>query len=68
MTILYRLTNQEALRDLTEDLLAIKSVGIEVESVTCDGRANIIKAVREVYPKAIIQRCVFHSLMRFVIG
>ena len=28
MTILYRLTNQEALRDLTEDLLAIKSVGI----------------------------------------
>lgn len=60
MTILYRLTKQEALRDLKEDLQAIKDVGIEVESVTCDGRANIIKAVREVYPEAIIQRCVFH--------
>lgn len=62
MTILYRLTNQEALRDLKEDLRAIKDVGIDVESVTCDGRSNIIRAVREVYPKAIIQRCIAHII------
>ena len=60
MTILYRLTNREALRDLKEDLQAIKNVGIEIESVTCDGAANIIKAVREVCPEAVIQRCTFH--------
>ena len=60
MTILYRLTDREALRDLKEDLQAIKDVGIEIESVTCDGHANIIKAVREVCPEAIIQRCTFH--------
>ena len=30
MTILYRLTKQEALRDLKEDLQAIKDVGIEI--------------------------------------
>lgn len=60
MTILYRLTKQEALRDLKEDLQAIKDVGIEIESVTCDGAANVIRAVREVCPEAIIQRCTFH--------
>ena len=60
MTILYRLAQKEGLRDLMEDLQAIKDVGIEVESVTCDGAANILKAVRNVFPEAIIQRCTFH--------
>ena len=60
MTILYRLAQREGLRDLMEDLQAIKDVGIEVESVTCDGAANILKAVRNVFPEAIIQRCTFH--------
>ena len=60
MTILYRLAEREALRDLKEDLRAIKDVGIEIESVTCDGASNIIRAVQEVCPEAIIQRCTFH--------
>lgn len=60
MTILYRLSKREALRDLKEDLRAIRDVGIEIESVTCDGATNIIKAVQEVCPEAIIQRCTFH--------
>ena len=60
MTILYRLAQREGLRDLMDDLQAIKDVGIEVESVTCDGAANILKAVRNVFPEAIIQRCTFH--------
>ena len=60
MTILYRLTNGEHLRELKEDLQNIKNVGISIESVTCDGGRNIIKAVREVCPEAIIQRCTFH--------
>jgi len=60
MTILYRLTKREALRDLKECLQSIKDIGIEIESVTCDGAANIIKAVREVCPGTILQRCPFH--------
>lgn len=60
MTILYRLTEREALRDLKEDLQNIKDIGIEIDSVTCDGAANIIKAVREVCPEAVLQRCTFH--------
>ena len=60
MTLLYRLTDKEYLRDIKEALQAIKDVGIEIESVTCDGASNIIKAVREVCPEAIIQRCIFH--------
>ena len=39
---------------------AIRDVGIQIESVTCDGAPNIIKAAREVCPEAIIQRCTVH--------
>lgn len=60
MTILYRLTKGEVLRELKEDLLNIKSVGIEIESVTCDGGANILRAVKEVCPEAVQQRCTAH--------
>lgn len=60
MTILYRLTSKEFLWEIKEDLRAIKSIGIEIESVTCDGASSILKAVREVCPGAILQRCTFH--------
>lgn len=60
MTILYRLSKGEVFRELFEDLRNIKSIGIRVASVTCDGGNNILKAVREVFPEAIIQRCTFH--------
>lgn len=60
MTLLYRLTKSEAFRELKEDLLNIKSLGIRIESVTCDGAASILRAVREVCPEAVLQRCTFH--------
>lgn len=60
MTLLYRITKSETLRDLKADLTAIRDVGIQIESVTCDGAPNIIKAVREVCPEAILQRCTVH--------
>ncbi len=60
MTILYRLTKGEYLQEQKEDLQNIRNVGICIESVTCDGAANIIKAVREVCPEAIVRRCTFH--------
>ncbi len=60
MTILYRLTDGERFRELKEDLRNIIRLGIEIESVTCDGAANILKAVREVCPEAVLQRCTVH--------
>lgn len=60
MTLLYRLTDGERFRELKEDLRNIVRLGIEIESVTCDGAANILKAVREVCPEAVLQRCTVH--------
>ncbi len=63
MTILYRLTDGERFGELQQDLRNIKSTGIEIESVTCDGAANILRAVREVCPEAVLQRCTVHIAM-----
>ncbi len=60
MTILYRLTKGEILRELKEDLRNIKSIGIRIENVTCDGAAGILRAVRKVCPEAVLLRCTFH--------
>jgi transposase-like protein len=60
MTVFYRLSDGEHFRDLQEDLRNIQQTGIEIESVTCDGAANILRAVREVCPDAILQRCTVH--------
>lgn len=64
MTVLYRLTKGEVLCELKEDLRNIRSIGIQIESVTCDGGANILRAVREVCPEAVLQRCTFHIAHR----
>ena len=57
---LYRAASQEKLREIKQDLQLLKSLGIELYSITCDGHKSIIKAVKKVYPAAIIQRCVVH--------
>lgn len=59
-TQLYRLTDDEWLDEIKEDLNNLLSLGIRIESVTCDGARSIIKAVRECIPEAIIQRCTVH--------
>lgn len=57
---LYRTSNQEKLREIQQDLKALKSLGVHVYSVTCDGHKSILKAVAKVYPEAMIQRCLVH--------
>lgn len=57
---LYRHSNQEKYREIREDLKNLKKLGVEVYSVTCDGHKAILKAVRNVFPQAIIQRCLVH--------
>ncbi|WP_300958517.1 transposase [Bacteroides acidifaciens] len=59
-TLLYRITDDELEKEICEDLENIRSLGIEVESVTKDGGRGIIKAVRKVLPKAVRQRCLAH--------
>ena len=59
-TILYRLTDGEWEEELKEDLDNIQQAGIVIESVTCDGLSNILKAVRKSSPTTIIQRCLAH--------
>ena len=59
-TLFYRLSDGEWEEEIREDLENIQSVGIEIESVTCDGLYNIIKSVRKSSPNTIIQRCIIH--------
>ena len=59
-TLSYRLSDGEWESELLEDLNNILSIGIEIESVTCDGLSNIIKSVRKSSPNTIIQRCIVH--------
>lgn len=59
-TQIYRLTDGEWFDEISEDLQNLLDLGIDIESVTCDGLSNIIKAVRKVSPNTIIQRCVVH--------
>ena len=57
---LYRTAKQEKFREIYQDLKALKVLGVEVYSVTCDGHKSILKAVAKVYPNALIQRCLVH--------
>lgn len=59
-TQLYRLTDDEWLEEIVDDLNNLLSLGIRIESVTCDGAQSIIKAVRKCAPQAIVQRCTVH--------
>jgi hypothetical protein len=57
---LYRTSTQEKSSEIHQGLKALKSLGIDVHSVTCDGHKSILKAVAKAYPNATIQRCTVH--------
>jgi hypothetical protein len=59
-TLFYRLSDGEWEEELCEDLQNILSLGIEIESITCDGLRNILKAVKKTSPDTVIQRCLAH--------
>ncbi len=56
----FRYSTNEFYKELKEDLQILKSIGIEVLSVTCDGKKAIIRAVRKVYAQVTLQRCTVH--------
>lgn len=57
---LHRLTDRERYEEVKEDLFNLEHLGVQIESVTCDGHKAVLKAIREVYPNVIIQRCLVH--------
>ena len=59
-TQLYRLTDGEHYSEIKEDLLNLLKLGVQIESITCDGHKSIIKAVKEVFPDIPMQRCLVH--------
>jgi len=59
-TQLYRFSTGEYYNEVREDLENLRVLGIQIESITCDGHKAILKAIKKVYPDLIIQRCVVH--------
>lgn len=59
-TLFYRQSDGEYYDEILEDLRAILSLGVKIESVTCDGKPAILKAVRKADKNIVIQRCVVH--------
>jgi transposase-like protein len=59
-TQFYRLTDGEWFEEIAEDLSNIISLGIEIESITCDGHKAILKAIKKICPQITLQRCIFH--------
>lgn len=57
---LYRETDKEKLREIKEDLENLKNLGVEIESITCDGHKSILKAIQKVFPEVTVQRCLVH--------
>jgi hypothetical protein len=59
-TLFYRLSDGEWEDEIVEDLHNLLTLGIEIESVTCDGLSNILKAIKKTSPNTVIQRCLVH--------
>jgi hypothetical protein len=59
-TQLYRLTDGEIYGEIKEDLENLLKLGVEIESITCDGHPAQLKAIRKVCNHVTLQRCVVH--------
>lgn len=59
-TQLYRLTDGEWYGELKEDLENLLNLGVQIESITCDGHKALLKAIRKVCKYVTVQRCVVH--------
>ncbi|MBA3706895.1 MAG: transposase [Bacteroidetes bacterium] len=59
-TQLYRLTNGEWFEEIKEDLENLLTLGVQIESITCDGHPAQLKAIRKVCKDVTLQRCVVH--------
>lgn len=59
-TQLYRITDGEWYEEMAEDLANLLNLGVQIESITCDGHKSLLKAVRDTCPEVALQRCIVH--------
>jgi len=59
-TQLYRLTDGEWYEEIKEDLENLIAMGVQIESITCDGHKALLKAIRKTCKHVILQRCLVH--------
>lgn len=53
--------------DYRMGLKALKKAGLRITSITCDGHKSLLNAIHDVFPGAIIQRCVVHIIRMSII-
>jgi len=56
----FRIVERENYYNYLTDLEFLKQLGLTAASITSDGQKGLIKAVNDVYPNVIHQRCVVH--------
>lgn len=56
----WRTVDRENYYDYLIDLEFLKQVGLNIASVTSDGQKGLIKAINDVFPNVIHQRCIIH--------
>lgn len=59
-TQLYRFSDGEHYSEIKEDLENLVVLGVQIESITCDGHKAILKAIKRTLPKTTLQRCLVH--------
>lgn len=56
----YSVVQRENYDNYVIDLRPLKQSGLNIISITSDGQKGLIKAINEVFPNTIHQRCVIH--------
>lgn len=59
-TQLIRFSDGEHYEEIKEDLTNLIKLGVQIESITCDGHKSILKAINKALPDVLIQRCLVH--------
>lgn len=57
---MYRFTDGEWFEELAEDLSNLLQLGVQIDSITCDGHKELLKAIRHTCPHVTVQRCLIH--------
>ncbi len=56
----YSIVERENYNNYVADLELLKQSGLNITSITSDGQRGLIKAIKQVFPDIIHQRCVIH--------
>lgn len=59
-TQLYRISDGERYEEMKEDVENLLKLGVQIESITCDGHKALLKAIKKACKHVIVQRCVIH--------